>query len=213
MHSNMLFNKTDKKSFKIFKIVNLVYRCAGFSWCSRCAAPTRARCVRPSSSSHNKFIAGVVDTGEQLIACVVDTGDKHSFANISANFRKKSKPAPMEYLGAWGTLIHEKNLKSKISCKTPYKIVNLVYRCAGFSWCSRCAAPTRARCVRPSSSSRSLTRLRRSFPRRSWPLSHSCKLLRHARASNSWWFNADPDSALFLIADPDPGRNPGFWWP
>ncbi len=29
--------------------------------------------------------------------------------------------APMEYLGAWGTLIHEKNLKSKISCQTPFK--------------------------------------------------------------------------------------------
>jgi hypothetical protein len=28
--------------------------------------------------------------------------------------------APMEYLGAWGTLIHEKNLKSKISCQTPF---------------------------------------------------------------------------------------------
>jgi hypothetical protein len=27
----------------------------------------------------------------------------------------------MEYLGAWGTLIHEKNLKSKISCQTPFK--------------------------------------------------------------------------------------------
>jgi hypothetical protein len=30
-----------------------------------------------------KFIAGVVDTSEQLIAGVIDTGDKHSFANIS----------------------------------------------------------------------------------------------------------------------------------
>ncbi len=28
--------------------------------------------------------------------------------------------APMEYLGAWGTLIHEKNLKPKISCQTPF---------------------------------------------------------------------------------------------
>jgi hypothetical protein len=28
----------------------------------------------------------------------------------------------MEYLGAWGTLIHEKSLKSKISCQTPFKI-------------------------------------------------------------------------------------------
>ncbi len=26
----------------------------------------------------------------------------------------------MEYLGAWGTLIHEKNLKSKISCQSPF---------------------------------------------------------------------------------------------
>jgi hypothetical protein len=28
----------------------------------------------------------------------------------------------MEYLGAWGTLIHEKKLRSKISCQTPFKI-------------------------------------------------------------------------------------------
>jgi hypothetical protein len=27
----------------------------------------------------------------------------------------------MEYLGAWETLIHEKNLKSEISCQTPFK--------------------------------------------------------------------------------------------
>jgi hypothetical protein len=31
----------------------------------------------------------------------------------------------MEYLGAWGTLIHEKNLKSKISCLTPFKSLPL----------------------------------------------------------------------------------------
>ena len=30
--------------------------------------------------------------------------------------------APTEYLGAWGTLIHEKNLKSKISCQTPFNV-------------------------------------------------------------------------------------------
>ena len=28
----------------------------------------------------------------------------------------------MEYLGARGTLTHEKNLKSKISCQTPFKM-------------------------------------------------------------------------------------------
>ncbi len=38
-----------------------------------------------------KFSAGGVDTAEQFIAGVVDTADKHSFANISANFRKKLK--------------------------------------------------------------------------------------------------------------------------
>jgi hypothetical protein len=27
----------------------------------------------------------------------------------------------MEYLGAWETLIHEKKLRSKISCQTPFK--------------------------------------------------------------------------------------------
>ncbi len=27
------------------------------------------------------------------------------------------------------------------------------------------------------------------------------------------WFNADPDPAFFLIADPDPVPNPGFWSP
>jgi hypothetical protein len=43
----------------------------------------------------------------------------------------------MEYLGAWGTLTHEKNQKSKISCQTPFKygvrspkfILTPVYSC------------------------------------------------------------------------------------
>ncbi len=30
----------------------------------------------------------------------------------------------MEYLEAWGTLIDEKNLKSKISCQTPFNNQN-----------------------------------------------------------------------------------------
>ncbi len=33
----------------------------------------------------------------------------------------------MEYLGAWGTLIHEKKLRSKISCQTPFKGTVLRY--------------------------------------------------------------------------------------
>ncbi len=43
------------------------------------------------ADTSEKLIAGVVDTAEQFIAGVVDTTNKHSFANISANFRKKTK--------------------------------------------------------------------------------------------------------------------------
>ncbi len=35
-------------------------------------------------------------------------------------YLREFKTTPMEYLGAWGTMIHEKNLKSKISCQTPF---------------------------------------------------------------------------------------------
>ncbi len=56
-----------------------------------------------------------------FFAGVVDTTDKHSFVNISANFRKKFEMVLMEYSGARGTLIYEKNLMSKISCQTPFK--------------------------------------------------------------------------------------------
>ncbi len=37
------------------------------------------------------MIAGIIDTGDQLIAGVVVTGDKHKVLNIFANFRKHSK--------------------------------------------------------------------------------------------------------------------------
>jgi hypothetical protein len=60
-----------------------------------------------------KFFAGVIDTAEQFIAGVI--------REYLRKFSKKFKTAPMEYLGAWGTLIHERNLKSKISCHTPFK--------------------------------------------------------------------------------------------
>jgi hypothetical protein len=38
---------------------------------------------------------------------ITNTGDKHSFANISEIF-EKIQNGPMEYLGARGTMIHEK---------------------------------------------------------------------------------------------------------
>jgi hypothetical protein len=45
-----------------------------------------------------KFFAGVLDTAEQFIA----------ICKYLREFSKKFKTAPVEYLGAWGTLIHEK---------------------------------------------------------------------------------------------------------
>jgi hypothetical protein len=54
------------------------------------------------------LITGVNDTGdkfvaEQLITGVVDTaGDKHSFANISTNFRKNAKRPQWNTWGAGG---------------------------------------------------------------------------------------------------------------
>jgi hypothetical protein len=86
---------------------------------------TGGKFISDINDTGDKFIAGVVDTGEQLIAGVVDTGDKHSFANISANFRKNSKRPLWNTLGPGGTMIHEKNLKSKISCHTPFNISNV----------------------------------------------------------------------------------------
>jgi hypothetical protein len=59
-----------------------------------------------------KFAAGVVDTGEKFAIGVVNTGGALLIANISANFQKNLKRS-MEYSGAGGKLIHEKNPKAK----------------------------------------------------------------------------------------------------
>ncbi len=47
-----------------------------------------------------KFFAGVNDTAEQFIAGVI--------REYLREFSKKIKTAPIEYLGAWETLIHDK---------------------------------------------------------------------------------------------------------
>jgi hypothetical protein len=44
-------------------------------------------------------------------------------SRISPRIFEKIQKGSKEYLGAWGTLIHEKNLKSKISCQIPFKKV------------------------------------------------------------------------------------------
>jgi hypothetical protein len=50
---------------------------------------------------------------KNVIACVVDTTDKHSYANISADFWKKIVTIPIAYSGARGTLIYEKKPEVK----------------------------------------------------------------------------------------------------
>jgi hypothetical protein len=49
-----------------------------------------------------KFAAGVADTGGKFATCVVDTGGAPLLANISANFRKKSKQSKWDTLGLGG---------------------------------------------------------------------------------------------------------------
>jgi hypothetical protein len=56
-----------------------------------------------------------------FFAGVVSTADKQSFIrDYLREFSKKFKMILMGYSGARGTLICEKNLKSKISCQTPF---------------------------------------------------------------------------------------------
>ncbi len=54
-------------------------------------------------------------TDVKFAAAVVDSGGATLLANISANFRKKFELTLMLFSGAWGTMIHEKNLEQKIS--------------------------------------------------------------------------------------------------
>ncbi len=66
----------------------------------------------------NKFFTGVVDTAKQFIAGVVD---KTFIRDYLGDFSKKVEMILTDYSGAQGTLIHEKKLRSKISCQTPFK--------------------------------------------------------------------------------------------
>jgi hypothetical protein len=61
-----------------------------------------------------KFAAGVVDTGGKFAAGVVDTG-RTLTCEYLCEFSKKFEMIPMLLSGAWGKVIHGKNLKQKIS--------------------------------------------------------------------------------------------------
>jgi hypothetical protein len=72
-----------------------------------------------------KFAAGVVDTGGKFAAGVVDTGGYlppvsltpvvHLDLRISPRIFEKIRNDPYVISGAWGKVIHEKNLNQKIS--------------------------------------------------------------------------------------------------
>jgi hypothetical protein len=74
-----------------------------------------------------KFATGVVDTGGKFAASVVDTGGNlppvswppvvHLDLRRSQRIFEKiqNDPTPMLLSGDWGKVIHEKNLKQKIS--------------------------------------------------------------------------------------------------
>jgi hypothetical protein len=69
------------------------------------------------------FAAGVVDTGRKLTPGFVDTGSNlppkwltlmvHLTCKYLQEFLKKFKMILMLFLGAWGKIIYEKNLKQK----------------------------------------------------------------------------------------------------
>ncbi len=84
-----------------------------------------------------KFAAGVVDTGGKFAAGVVDTGGNlppvsichrccwHRWCTLTCEylreFSKTFEMILMSLSGAWGKVIHEKNLKQQISWHCPFK--------------------------------------------------------------------------------------------
>jgi hypothetical protein len=75
-----------------------------------------------------KFAAGVVDTAGNFAAGVVGSGGKFATGVVDTGgapwlheFSKKFETVLMEYSGAGGKMIHEKNQKQKISWHCPFK--------------------------------------------------------------------------------------------
>ncbi len=60
-----------------------------------------------------KFGAGV-DNGGKFATRVIDTGGAPSLANLSTNFFEKFEITLILFPGAWGKVIHEKNLNQNL---------------------------------------------------------------------------------------------------
>ncbi len=61
-----------------------------------------------------KFAAGVVDTGGKFATGVVKNGGAPLTCEYLREVSKKFKMTLMLFSGAWGKVIHEKNLKQNI---------------------------------------------------------------------------------------------------
>ncbi len=79
-----------------------------------------------------KFAAGVVDTAGKFATGVVDTGGAPWLANISVNFLKKFEMILMLLSGAWGKVIHEKNINLKSRDTVPLKKTYLSFSSSVF---------------------------------------------------------------------------------
>jgi hypothetical protein len=73
-----------------------------------------------------KFAAGLVDTGGKFATGVVDIGGAPWIAEYVREFSKKFEMVLLEYSGAGGKLIHEKNQKQKILWRKKTKVENLM---------------------------------------------------------------------------------------
>jgi hypothetical protein len=86
---------------------------------------TPATGINTTSGTGGKFAAGVVDTGDKFAKSVVDTGSNfaadvvlYRWCTLTCEYfcklLKKIKMTLALFSGAWGKIIHEKNLKQKI---------------------------------------------------------------------------------------------------
>jgi hypothetical protein len=80
--SNLKTGRFETRHFETWRFVNLTF----------CKLDVlKLDVLKPDILKPDVLWVYLVDTSEQLITGVVDTGDKHSFANIFANFRKNLK--------------------------------------------------------------------------------------------------------------------------
>ncbi len=79
------------------------------------------RLIAGVNNTTYKFVSRVVDTAKHFIASVVDTADKHSFAIISANFRKKLKWSLWNTQGLGGHCFMKKKLSLKSCVRLPLR--------------------------------------------------------------------------------------------